>query len=64
MLDNDYVVFYCEVILGDYVMICVLDIGIGMSVDMVSYVFEFFFIIKLVGKGSGFGLSMVFGFMK
>lgn len=34
-----------------------------MVVDIVEWVSEFFFIIKDIGKGSGLGLSQVFGFI-
>ncbi|HCD06186.1 MULTISPECIES: PAS domain-containing sensor histidine kinase [unclassified Methylophaga] len=49
---------------GEYVKIDVLDTGDGISQDLLDKVFEPFFTTKPAGKGSGLGLSMVFGFIK
>ena len=53
-----------ELITGLYVCISVSDQGIGMSAETKEKAFEPFFTTKLVGKGSGLGLSMVYGFVK
>ena len=49
---------------GNYVMIAVSDTGEGIPAVLLEKVFEPFFTTKDVGKGSGLGLSMVYGFVK
>ena len=49
---------------GEYVRICVTDTGTGISPDNLEKVLEPFFTTKELGKGSGLGLSMVYGFAK
>jgi signal transduction histidine kinase len=49
---------------GDYATIAVSDTGHGIAAAVLPSVFEPFFTTKAVGKGSGLGLSMVYGFAK
>ena len=49
---------------GRRVVIEVVDEGVGMEADVAEKVFEPFFTTKEVGKGSGLGLSQVYGFVR
>ncbi|MCP3388403.1 PAS domain S-box protein [Bradyrhizobium sp. CCGB12] len=63
-IDDDYRVLHPEVASGSYAMISVTDDGEGMTPEVIARAFEPFFTTKEVGKGSGLGLSMVYGFAR
>jgi len=47
---------------GDYVVVSVVDTGIGIAPALLEKVFDPFFTTKPVGSGTGLGLSQVYGF--
>jgi PAS domain S-box-containing protein len=63
-IDEDYRALHPEVASGAYTLISVTDDGEGMTPEVIEHAFEPFFSTKEVGKGSGLGLSMVYGFAK
>jgi signal transduction histidine kinase len=63
-LDDSYAAVNGDVAAGKYVVVAVTDSGHGIPAGILEHVFEPFFTTKDVGKGSGLGLSMVYGFVK
>lgn len=63
-LDADYARTRPDVAPGFYEAVSVADTGVGMPPDVAARAFEPFFTTKGLGKGSGLGLSMVYGFAK
>jgi signal transduction histidine kinase/ActR/RegA family two-component response regulator len=64
VLDAAYAASHDEVAAGQYVMLALSDCGSGMTPDEAARAFEPFFTTKGAGRGSGLGLSQVFGFIK
>src|SRR5437899_1133766 len=63
-LDSAYTRDHAVVVPGPYVLLAVSDTGIGMSADTVAHIFEPFYTTKENGRGTGLGLSTVYGIVK
>jgi PAS domain S-box-containing protein len=63
-IDQDYADQRGDVYPGEYVLITVTDTGTGIAPKDLSRVFDPFFTTKEFGRGTGLGLSMVYGFVK
>ena len=63
-LDDGYAAEHTEVAAGQYVMAAVTDTGTGMPPEVVARAVEPFYTTKPEGRGTGLGLSQVYGFVK
>ena len=64
LLDKDEAAALGDIAPGRYVAVTLTDTGAGIPSHILSRVFEPFYTTKEVGKGSGLGLSQVYGFAR
>ena len=64
VVDEKYCSIHADAKIGDFVKIEIQDSGCGIPPEALERIFEPFFTTKPVGKGSGLGLSMVYGIIK
>ncbi|OUR78111.1 hypothetical protein A9Q83_09025 [Alphaproteobacteria bacterium 46_93_T64] len=64
VLDEEYVQQHPNIQPGDYVLVSIIDTGLGMDAETQEKIFEPFFTTKELGKGTGLGLAMVYGFIQ
>jgi CheY-like chemotaxis protein len=62
-LDESYARFHAPIQPGEYVMLTISDTGMGMDIETQTHIFEPFFTTK-GPRGTGLGLSMVYGIIK
>lgn len=63
-LDLNYADEHATVKPGPYVMLAVSDTGVGMDRETLAHIFEPFYTTKESGRGTGLGLSTVYGIVK
>jgi len=64
LIDEAYLNTHSEARIGRFVCLSLQDSGVGMDKEMIKHIFEPFFTTREVGKGTGLGVSVVYGIVK
>ena len=64
LVDENYARMNIDAQVGSYLVITVIDTGMGITPEILDRIFEPFFTTKETGKGTGLGLSTVIGIIK
>ncbi len=63
-VDSDFSLSHEKMPTGDYIRLCARDNGDGISAEILPKIFEPFFTTKPKDRGTGLGLSTVYGIIK
>ncbi|MBN1593009.1 MAG: PAS domain S-box protein [Candidatus Coatesbacteria bacterium] len=64
LLDEMYLQTHPDAAVGPHSVLTIIDTGEGMDQDIISHIFEPFYTTKRLGRGTGLGLSTVYGIVR